>query len=846
MSAGPLNRPRLARILLVCCLLGTAAFAGVAGGHAGLNEAEPGNGDRVDATPEELELDFSGDGLQVVDVMVTGPDGDRVDGEAAIESDDGSVVRVPLEGAGDGVYTVEWEVLSDDGHRVTGAYFFVVGDEALDRERILELQTSDDDEDDGVPYTESVAKGLLLVGVVGLLGAPITIAAVVAPATRRYGVTSPVGARRARSLVYGSALLVLGAVTLLAAVRVRGISGGVPGSVATFLGTPLGEVWLVQSALSLATVAAVRYGVRSDSPRRWLGAGVAGGSAVAFTIAWTSHSATLVGRVGGILVDFGHVLGAAVWVGGLLVVAVVVPPYLRTATNDVSPGVAARTTALFSVLALLGVVTVVSTGLLLTAWHVPDFVALRGTTYGAILSAKVGLAFVALGLGGFNRLVLLRRLDPSEWSFPIPGVGRFDLVHTDGGVGSEEAVDHFVTSVRVEVAILVAVLVLTGALTSAPTAAMADGQPEPGELLAESGGVEVAVEPTPSRSMDGTVVLEEAEPVIFDVRFSSDGDPVPAEDGVTLFLRNDDADTTLEFDLERVEPGTYSAIRALPAEGRWELRVEALVDGATVNEWFDVRVGQVDAASDGAAGEGERSLASDNRERSMVGALPAGRSTFSLFAQFSAVLFGILGSVLVVGEARRTSFSSGIREQSVVQQFSGDSSSPPPIVERFAGARAQLRPLQRQFGDAAQNLRGRGLIVAETTRLRLVGVAAAVVDQASDVTTPHPHRPPETEKYASGEAIVEIATAVECGDRVRLSGPGHERHGRLTVVGSEVTRWLDGDGNRQFATARIRLTTWRDGSDDHLVRATTGQDEPPRWRQGDREIPIGRFELLDR
>lgn len=890
MSVTLSKRRRLTCLLACCCLLTGFLLTGIVGAHTGLEEASPGNGEQVETAPEELELTFSGDGFQLTDVVVTGPDGERIDGETSVAPESDDVRYVSVADAGDGVYTVSWELLSDDGHTVTGAYFFVVGDEKLDRERILGLHADEaGDEDDGAPYGESATKGLLLVGVIGLLGIPVTLTTVVSPATRRYGVTSAVGTRRARSLVFGSALLLFGAALLLGAVRLRHIPGGVFESAWTFLGTPVGRTWVLQLVLAGATVAAVRYGIRSDTPRYWLGSAFAGGFAVAFTIAWTSHSATLVDRVRGVAMDFGHVFGAAVWVGGLLAIGLIVPPYLRAAHDDHAPVVAARATALFSVLAVFGVASIVGTGLLLTAWHVPDVAALWETTYGTLLSAKVALVFLALGLGGFNRVVLLRRLDPSEWRSPIPGLTSFERVRTDGGPDTDESVAHFVRSVRIELALLLVVVLITGALTSAPTAATDGARPGDGVLTGDADGIEIIVEPTPSKITRGTLVVGDSEPIVFDVKFRSDSDPVSADDGATLFLRNEEADTTIERELESVQQGTYSTVQALPAEGEWELRVEASVDGAYRSEWFDLQAGVERGAEDDSDDADSGGIDENYRERGAVGGNRGGRGMFALFAQFGALLVGIVGSAAVVNEARRASFPRRVQEQASIEQFSNGLRNRPsgnqrrsplsPVLRRLPAVRSRL-----DGGVRSVREKGRPITVSATSRLRGIATTVRVRVSAFDAsaiglpftddgTSLEPTNvvseitsnrefgvgsfgrtssPPTTGDDSPATPsrgfdvgrVVDVGKHLERGDEVRLATVGYEWANPLTVVDSEVVEWLDDDGKRRFTTARIRLTTDRNDANDHVIEATSERDEIPMWRQGDRRSPVTRFETI--
>ncbi len=100
-------------------------FAGAAGAHAFLEEADPRVGSTVRAAPSELRLRFTQD-LEPAfsSVTVTDASGQRVD--AGTPSFSGNVVRVPLRAIGAGSYRVTWRVLSVDTHTTEGAFTFGV------------------------------------------------------------------------------------------------------------------------------------------------------------------------------------------------------------------------------------------------------------------------------------------------------------------------------------------------------------------------------------------------------------------------------------------------------------------------------------------------------------------------------------------------------------------------------------------------------------------------------------------------------------------------------------------------------------------------------------------------
>ncbi|ELY40044.1 copper resistance CopC/CopD family protein [Natronorubrum tibetense] len=599
-GGGPLSRTSLFASVLVALVVMALAIGLVAtpvAAHAYLSETDPGNGEQIDSLPDEVTLYFSGDGVVNADITVVDPDDEVVSEESEIDSDDTQVVDVPIDedATGDeGMYTVEWEVLADDGHTTSGSFFFAVGDEPLDRDAVLEAyEESEGDEDESIPPFEAGAKALLLVGVAGLIGIPAIATVAVGPAFARADASQRerIGGQLTALLAGAAGLAALGALALGLA---RSAAMG-PLSIETitqFTETPLGQAWLVQVALAVGVAGFVAALARGRLPRRGALAGTfVGALAVAGTIAWTSHSATAIDRLNGAIVDFVHIVGAGLWVGGLAVLAFVVVPTVRNAHPDDRPVLLAATIRRFSILALVGVTFVVGTGFVLASWHVPTASGLTDTVYGLVLAAKLILVVAGLALGGLTRYVLLGRLESAP---PTDAVDGSRPTSTDGGSdgsGRQLTITRIARAVRLEVTLLVVVLLLSGLLTSAPTAAVAgmDGD-EPIEATIEyeydDGVVEVTALPVVNESTNESFELRTDEPIVFEVAFLENDSPVDSERPVRLLASGGDG-TEIEVELEETDDGTYATVQPLPDAGEWELRVTGAPGGSYVSEWID-------------------------------------------------------------------------------------------------------------------------------------------------------------------------------------------------------------------------------------------------------------------
>ena len=96
-------------------------------------------------------------------------------------------------------------------------------------------------------------------------------------------------------------------------------------------------------------------------------------------------------------VDILHVVAAAVWVGGLFALAVVVP------REGVSPEMVERAARRFSTYALAAVVAVALTGAVRALAELSSVSQLWTTGYGRAILAKTAIFAVLLGLGAVSR-----------------------------------------------------------------------------------------------------------------------------------------------------------------------------------------------------------------------------------------------------------------------------------------------------------------------------------------------------------------------------------------------------------------------------------------------------------
>lgn len=213
------------------------------------------------------------------------------------------------------------------------------------------------------------------------------------------------------------------------------------------------------SARQVALAAIAQFQAR----RLWWWLTTACGLGILFTTSLNSHAAGVETwtwlAVGG---DWLHLVSTAVWVGGLLALAL----SLLAALPALLPGTGDRTRLLaalvptFSQLAILSVMALIVTGTLNAALHLSDATDLLGTAYGLSLTIKVALLVPLMLLAAYNLLVVsprLRAFAKSKKAGSKEGAGSIAA----GTLGS-----HFRRAVWAEVGLVIVVLLVSAFLTS--------------------------------------------------------------------------------------------------------------------------------------------------------------------------------------------------------------------------------------------------------------------------------------------------------------------------------------------------------------------------------------------
>jgi copper transport protein len=527
--------------------------------------------------------------------------GKRVDIDAVTFSDDDrTMMRVGVQDSVQpGFYVVVWETLSAvDGHFIKGSFPFTVlnadGSEPSGPRPEVAGVTSG-----GEPTPDTVITKLAaLVGAAGLVGGlgfallVVAGASAAAPGEWRRRIREA-GRRHALWAVWPAiaVLAVAGLAELLVQARQLGGLDLVDKVVAD---TDWGERW-IQRQVALAGVAvAVTAGMawgrtREALARAALWAALAGAFLYLLLVSLVSHAGAVEGSFWAVTADFVHLAAAAVWIGMLAQLGLLLAWARRDVPDSVRTPLLAGHLQRFSVLAAVSVIALLATGTFSALTEVPAWGALVDTSYGRVLLAKLALIGLLLPVAALNAVVLRPRA--------------LRKVASSGREALERLRRWLTRAVWLEAALAVGVLAIVGVLTQYPTARVTV---ESQEFLRESTQVVVGYEST-SQAGDLGVNISVSPNTVgansYQVYlFPQPGQPLA--EVLQVRLRFKPPDPTLgpsEVIAEEVNPNYFKASGAFFAStGDWEVEVYVRRAGVDdVSTFFRVPV-QAGGAAPGA------------------------------------------------------------------------------------------------------------------------------------------------------------------------------------------------------------------------------------------------------
>ena len=401
----PARRGPRALLIAGCALVLFLAVPSSAGAHAVLVQSTPRWGAVLGATPRAITLVYDEPVVPTyARVAVVSAGGEDLAGALRVAGD---VVNVPLRPGGAGSYTVRWRmVATPDGHVTEGAFSFGVRAKPSPPAPLSGVS---------VPVAPELLAWLQFLGVV-LAGGTLTFRALVlAPAARILGERGEREASVAIWIGVAGAVLALHAGLLAFLVGAYPIVGGGLLNVINTqiipirVGTHLGQAWTLMTFAWLGVLALLVGAWVTPRKREPLLASAGLLSlAIAFGISWASHPASR--GTFALIADYAHLLAGALWVGGLLALAIlggVVRPLSRSARDALFRVCLLR----FSRLAVPVVALLALAGGYIALRELPRPSALLTSGYGITLLAKTIVFIGALALAGYHRRVVVPRIE---------------------------------------------------------------------------------------------------------------------------------------------------------------------------------------------------------------------------------------------------------------------------------------------------------------------------------------------------------------------------------------------------------------------------------------------------
>jgi copper transport protein len=397
--------PRLARTLLVAIVI-MIYCATPAAAHTKLASSDPADGSRSRDTVAAVTLTFTLPVTPVGDtVVIEGPQG-AIDAEITQAQGGTVVVATPGSPLTDGSYAVSWTVAAQDGHTLDGTLAFSVGEkkssaatpggsEDAQPSTSHSGHTMEPMPDHEVPpFVDAASRfgnaatlwgwlvaagGLVFAGLVlrgrDLVDVPAVLAAVRWTGALILGGLALRVAARSITLAHG---------TIAAAVSPTTIANALAGSTGLVIG--------LQAAGALAVLA----GTGRTVPRSAIAAVGVVTAGAGFVL--DGHSNTMEPRWLVLTADIAHLVGAATWLGGVVMLAVV----LRRRQQERRDRDAALVGARFSVIAAASLAVVGVAGTLLAIVMLDRPAQLWETDWGLALLAKVAVVAVVGLIGAYN------------------------------------------------------------------------------------------------------------------------------------------------------------------------------------------------------------------------------------------------------------------------------------------------------------------------------------------------------------------------------------------------------------------------------------------------------------
>ncbi len=350
---------------------------GQAQAHATLEKASPQADSRMDASPDAVEIVFNerldNGGAKL---LVLNESSKNVAKGELERIEEGKGIRVGLTKLGEGHYTVSYSVISADGHPISGAYVFTVGNPApLDKSKLDPHQQVGHSHNHGGAglgadsFLLYAARILYYAGLLAATGLALwSLLRTMSPIVRD---------THSRSLGLAGKFALIATLAYVF-FSLRDLGQGEPlsewGRILTE--TTIGRLYIAELLLALA--APLLPSLKGFLRVVWAALAL-------FAEAWSGHAAAFDPISYTISLDYAHLVAAALWSGGLVLLLAV---WYKERPE------AGRFALVFSKWALISFLALWVTGILSTLKYLPSLEYLQYTAWGKWLIAKIAISLL--------------------------------------------------------------------------------------------------------------------------------------------------------------------------------------------------------------------------------------------------------------------------------------------------------------------------------------------------------------------------------------------------------------------------------------------------------------------
>ena len=358
-------------------------------GHSNLDYTDPPLGSRLQESPDQFEFFFTEEIDPEFGYFRVLNDVDEIllEFEAVFEDENKHVLLVFETTLDNGVYYIGWEIMSSvDGHVTRGLVPFSVGIETGGIEFHDDHATSSE-----VPLNRVVVRWISYLSMLILIGS----------------IFFPLLLHKARELdvpdtTYWSRLVWIALGTFILAetldLYMQSLEVNAP-----FLQVATESQWGYArlGKISMAFAIGIFLFRKPYDPIR-LGASAAVAGIMIATHATASHNYGLIGFEG-LIADIAHLSAAALWLGGLIQLALIWVPGFKRLSIDDRVEIHANVISRFSQMALISVLLLLASGIYVAPVHIPSWDALFQSVYGQALIIKILLIIPVIVIAALNR-----------------------------------------------------------------------------------------------------------------------------------------------------------------------------------------------------------------------------------------------------------------------------------------------------------------------------------------------------------------------------------------------------------------------------------------------------------